>query len=456
MRTATILLALLGVLALLPSLADQRDPGRDRGPAGLEARVDAYLAPYVECHDFSGAVLIARGDTVLLRKGYGMASYELGVPNTADTKFQIASITKTFTAAAILLLQDKGRLRLDDHLDRFLPDFPRADKITLVHLLAHRSGVADPDYGALFHKRVTPDELIASFKDRPFLFEPGARSEYSNAGYVLLARVIEKASGRRYGDFLREEFFTPLGMADTGDFDRETVVPKRAAGYQPGPGPSGLQNALAPDPSSELGSGCLWSTADDLFKWARAVRSERLFKWTGLPWPYGWGRRDQYGHRYLEQSGLVPGFMSHLIVFRDEPVTVVCLANVQSGLFGRLEKDLTALAFGGKVDDAPPAPRVVAVSPRRLRGCVGLYQGPGFRFRIVEEDGHFYGKFDDGPGRTFLLPVGDDEWFMRASYARVRVRRDERGRAVGLAITWGGVGEPMKFTRVEPAGTRGG
>jgi hypothetical protein len=245
-------------------------------------------------------------------------------------------------------------------------------------------------------------------------------------------------------------------MADTGYFDPESIVPNRAAGYTPGPGPLGLENTPSPHPSTELGCGCLWSTANDLYRWARAVRSERVFKRTALKYPFGWGRRNQYGHRYIEQSGLIPGFMSHLIVFLDEPVTVVCLCNAQSGLFGRLEKDLTSIAFGGKADSARPRPRTAAVNLRRLRECLGLYQGPGFRFRIIEDDGHFYSKFDDGPGRTYLQPVADDEWFMRSFFARIRVTRDARGRASQLDITWGGVGEPMKFTRLEASGTRGG
>jgi CubicO group peptidase (beta-lactamase class C family) len=456
MRTASTLLALLGVLSAQPPMADKTSPGRGPGPAGLEARLDTYLAPYLKRHDFSGAVLIARGDTVLLRKGYGMASYELGVPNTPETKFRIASLTKTFTAAAVVMLQERGRLRFEDHLDKFLPKFPKADRITVLHLLTHRSGVAEPDGGAIFWRRLTPDELIDSFKNKPFLFEPGARDQYSNAGYILLARVIERVSGQHYGDFLHEQIFKPLGMADTGYFDRESIVPNRAAGYTPGPGPLGLENAPSPDPATELGCGCLCSTANDLYRWAQAVRSERLFKRTALKYPYGWGRRDQYGHRYIEQSGLIPGFMSHLIVFLDEPVTVVCLCNAQSGLFGRLEKDLTAIAFGDRPDPAPPAPRAAAVNMRRLRGCLGLYQGPGFRFRVVEYDGHFFGKFDDGPGRSFLVPVADDEWFMRSFFARIRVTRDDHGRASRLDITWGGVVEPMKFTRMEPPGTPGG
>jgi CubicO group peptidase (beta-lactamase class C family) len=267
---------------------------------------------------------------------------------------------------------------------------------------------------------------------------------------------VEKVSGQSYGDFLRERIFVPLGMADTGYFDQTSIVPNRACGYVPSPGPLGLENAPAQNPSSLLGSGCLCSTARDLQKWAQAVRSERLFKRTALKYPFGWGARNQYGHRYIEQSGIGTGFTSHLIVFLDEPVDVVCLSNIQSGFFSRQEKDLTAIAFGAVADKPVPAPKGAAISGRLLRSCVGLFQGPGdFRLRIVEDGGHLYAKFDDGPARAFLLPVSENELFMRTEFARIHLTRDDRGRASELSIAWGSGGQPMKFTRIAQA-TRGG
>jgi CubicO group peptidase (beta-lactamase class C family)/ketosteroid isomerase-like protein len=450
MERLQLLLPLLGVLGLLPPAGASEADERPSGSSGsLEARVDAYLAPYLARRDFSGAILIARGDKVLLRKAYGMASYELAVPNTPDTEFRIASLTKTFTAAAVVMLQEQGRLSFDDRLSKFLPDFPSGEKITVLHLLRHEGGVPDPDYAALYYKQVPLDELIDSFKHKPLQFEPGSRSEYSNAGYVILARIVEKVSGKSYSDFLRDHIFAPLGMADTGYFDQASIVRNRASGYAPAPGPLGLENVPAEDPSLDVGSGCLSSTVNDLYKWAQAVRSERFFKRTALKYPFGWGKREQYGHRYIEQSGLTPGFLSHLIVFLDEPVDVVCLGNVQSGLFGLLEKDLTAIAFGGAPDKPFPVPKEATIADRLLRGCVGLFQGPGdLRLRIVEHGGHLYGKFDEGPGRLYLLPVSEDELFMRAHFGRFRLTRDDRGQVIGLSVTWGAKGEQMKFTRV--------
>jgi CubicO group peptidase (beta-lactamase class C family) len=413
----------------------------------MEAKLDEYLAPYVARRDFSGAVLIARGDTVLVRKAYGMASYELRVTNSPETRFRIASLTKTFTAAAVIMLQERGRLSFDDPVSKFLPDYPRGDKIKIRHLLAHQGGVANPDYAAL-PRPLSLDQLIDHIKRKPLDFEPGTSDRYSSGGYVVLARIVEKASGQTYEDFLSAEIFAPLNMRDTGTLGEERLVLGRASGYVPGPEPDRLENASALNTALLVGSGCLASTVDDLFRWAKAVRSEQLYHRSRLKYPYGWGKRQQFGHRYDEQSGLVPGFISHLIVCLDQPVTIVCLGNIESGIFGRLEKDLIAIAFGEKHDPAPPEPEGMTVEPKLLAGCLGRYRGPDFTFRIVEDSGKFYGKFDEGPARAYLLPTGRDEFFMRSSFANIHVGRDPGGRATQLSILWGGAGQPMKLPRI--------
>lgn len=439
------LLFLVGMLALQTALAVASDPQADQ----RRARLDAYIAPYVERHDFSGVILIARGDDVLVRKAYGMADVGSSIANTSQTRFCLASITKTFTAAGIIILSERKLLGLDDPLSKFLPDYPNGGKIRIRHLLAHAAGVPDPETDALGGKALTPDELIGTLRGKPLEFEPGTRSRYSNGGYVLLARVIEKASGRSFAEFLKEAIFQPLGMKDTGVIDPGAPPAVQAHGYAPGPGPTGVMPAQPPNPSALFGSGCLCSTVDDLRRWAAAIRAERLFKRTKLPYLYGWGERKQYGHRYVEQSGRIPGFMTHLILFLDQPVDVVCLGNTESGLFGRLEKDLTALAFGGEPDKPPPAPERAAVDAKSLRGCVGRYQGPGFTIRLTEAAGELYSSFNDSPARAWLTPVAGGEFFMRAEYAPVRITRDPRGRAIELSILWGGAETPMAFRRID-------
>jgi CubicO group peptidase (beta-lactamase class C family) len=443
--------AILGVLILLTAnarfgLAASEKPMHSL--TDLATNVDRYLAPYIDRRDFSGVVLFARDGNVLYHKAYGLADCKAGVLNTVRTRFRIASLTKTFTAAAIVILAERKRLGLNDPLSKFLPGYPDGDKIRIHHLLSHAAGVPDPEPADFFDKPMTPDELIGTFKNKPLEFEPGTRGKYSNGGYVLLARVIEKASGRPYADFLNDNIFKPVGMADTGVTDLGQPPDVQAKGYAPAPGPLGLSPAPARHPSTLFGSGILSSTAGDLRLWAAAVRSERLFKRSALPYTFGWGERKKYGHRYLEQSGRIPGFMSHLIVLLDEPVDIVCLCNVDTGLFGRLEKDLIALAYGGQPDKPPAAPVAVAGDAKRLLDCAGRYQGPGFVLRLVEDGGQVYSKFDDGPARAWLTPLADGDFYMRAEYAPVRIIRDTKGRASELSIAWGGTDPPMKLTRI--------
>src|SRR6267378_5020585 len=184
-------------------LTASRARASDRVPS-LEAEVDAFVQPYMEGNNFSGSILIARQGKVLISKGYGMADYELSVPNTPQTRFHLASLTKSFTAAAIMILQEQGKLSVEDPLKKFVPDYPNGDKITIHHLLTHRSGIPNvnnfPEYGSKSLSRMSLDEIIRMFKDKPLEFEPGARYRYSNSNYNLLAFIIEKTSGKSYGD----------------------------------------------------------------------------------------------------------------------------------------------------------------------------------------------------------------------------------------------------------------
>src|SRR5262249_48879740 len=185
----------------------------------LEARVDAYLVPFVKGNNFLGVVLIAQGDLTLVNRAYGKASYELNVPNSPETRFHVASVSKLFTAASILLLEERGLLHVSDPISRFLLDFPSGQKITLRHLLTHSSGIANvnnlPEYAAASRAPQTPGSLIELFKSKPLRFEPGTKYEYSNSNYNLLAFVIEQASHQSYGEFLRENIFEPLGLKNT-------------------------------------------------------------------------------------------------------------------------------------------------------------------------------------------------------------------------------------------------
>jgi CubicO group peptidase (beta-lactamase class C family) len=433
------------------------DPLRpqDKAHSELEAKVDAYLAPYVANRDFSGVVLIARGDDVLMNKGYGMANYELGVRNTPDTKFRIASLTKTFTGAAIAMLKERGMLSFNDKLSKFVPDYPKGDKISVRQLLTHTAGIPNPDYGATFYTHLATGELVKSLAQKPLDFEPGTNEKYSNGGFLLLAYIVQKVSGQSYDGFLRSNIFKPLSMNDTGNFDPEPIVSNRSSGYLPAPGPDRIENAPIHDLSSSVGSGSLYSTANDLFRWARAVRSERLYKRRALPYPFGWGKRKHLGHDCLEQAGITPGFRSKFLVYLDEPVTVICLANIESGLFSRWDKDLPPIIFEGSSRVPSAFPDAIAADSHRLSECVGDYRSSsGLNLHVAERGGHLFSTFNDWPVRTYLMPTSENELFTRADYARIKLSRNPQKRVDEMAWSFDAGGDPLKFVRVERPSTK--
>src|ERR1035438_8296614 len=234
------------------------------------SRMDQVVQSHVADHTFMGSVLVARGNEVIFSKGYGSADLEWDVPNAPNTKFRLGSVTKQFTAASILLLEEHGKLSVSDPVKKYLPDAPAAwDKITLFHLLTHTSGIPNftgfPEYAKLETLATTPAELVVRFRDKPLDFQPGEKWNYSNSGYVLLSYLIEKVTGDTYEKFVRENIFTPLGMKDSGYDFSSAIIAHRASGYvYTG---FGFTNAPYVHMSVPQGAGALYSTTHDLLKW---------------------------------------------------------------------------------------------------------------------------------------------------------------------------------------------
>jgi CubicO group peptidase (beta-lactamase class C family) len=406
MLTADRTLAfLLAALAFSPTTAFSQGAAPPTR-ASVERTVDTYFAADVARRHFSGSVLIARGDSVLLRKAYGYANAEYQVPSAVNTRYLIASLTKTFTAASILMLRDQGRLRLDDKLSKLIPTFPRGDRIAIEHLLAHAAGVANPDYDALGARALTHDELITAIAERPPLFEPGSKSSYSNAGYNVLAAVVARLTGKDYAAALRELILDPLRLTSTGQSVESAVVPQLATAYLPGPPPTHLRLAPIATTPLNVGSGSLYSNVDDLYAWMRAVRAKRLFDVGSTQYPYGWGRRSRFGGTVLEQTGALNGWSSAAAVHLDSAIYVVALANINHPGFGQWPTDLMAIALGQSVT-APVAPSPVPAVPSTFARYEGLYSGRDFPARVLSLGGSLYFELDGGPTLAYLEPIGD-------------------------------------------------
>ena len=329
----------------------------------LVSKVDEYMSAAVRQGKFSGSVLIAREGRVLASKGYGMASLELGVPNTPRMKFRIGSLTKQFTAMAVMILQERGKLRVQDSVCRSVPECPPAwANVTIHHLLTHTSGIPEllsfPDFQQTMALPSPVARTVERFKTKPLEFKPGEKFKYSNSGYVLLGYIIERVTGQTYEAFLKENIFEPLKMFDTGNDRNDLIIENRAAGYVKRN--EAIFNAPYIDMSIPTGGGSLYSTVEDLFLWDRALDAEKLitrnsydamFKsYATADWgdgsAYGWFvGRDKLDHRYMGFLGGINGFAALIMRYPDRKVLLVILSNFSFAPVTDIEHQLAAIVF---------------------------------------------------------------------------------------------------------------
>ena len=281
-------LATLATLVATSAAAQQPPaPGPRLTEPQLVAALGSHLDSLAAAGRFSGVVVLVRGDTRVFERAYGMADREAGVRNGLDTRFNLGSINKAFTAIAIRQLAKAGKLALTDKLSQHLPDYANrgaAERVTIAQLLEHTSGIggnifAAPPGGSRNDLRRTAD-FLALFAHEPLQFEPGSQQQYSNAGYVVLGAVIERLSGMSYYDYVRANVFEPVGMTGTGSYAKDSLPPNTAIGYTrggPGAEAQGLlrrNTETLPGRGSSAGGG--YSTADDLLRFARAAREGRI------------------------------------------------------------------------------------------------------------------------------------------------------------------------------------
>jgi D-alanyl-D-alanine carboxypeptidase len=315
----------------------------------------------------------------------------LAYGSTPHTVFRLGSISKQFTATATLLLEEAGKLAVEDSITTCLPDYPtHGQTITIEHLLRHTSGIANytglPWFEANQRRDVSLDELIDVFKNEPLDFVPGTKWDYSNSGYILLGAIIEKVTGLSYEQFLQERIFGPLGMGHSGYDHTDRIVPGRAAGYQIGAG--GLENAAYLSMTLPHAAGALISSVEDLAIWNEALADGKVLRpetlaraWTSGTlnngdihgYGYGWMMFSYEGHRAVEHAGGIHGFVTDAIYFPGDRVYVAVLANLMAA---EAAPDRTALRIAGLVIGAPYSePPTVPLTPARCITLAGVYQG---------------------------------------------------------------------------------
>lgn len=437
---------LLGALVLAgaPALHAQA-----AAPAEVRA-LDSLFAAAYPADGPGAAVIVARGGEVLLRKGYGLASVELGVPASPEHVFRIGSITKQFTAVAILLLVEEGKLSLDDEVTRFFPGWPtHGHRITVEHLLTHTSGIRSytsiPAFGAMMRTALPLERLIASFRDEPMDFAPGTDFRYNNSGYVLLGAIVEQLSGQRYAEFLRTRIFEPLQMRDTRFDETDAVIPRRAAGHAIGAGRQ-VRNAGYLSMSLPHAAGSLVSTVEDQLRWQRAVAEGRLLSaatWRraltpfrladgrGSGYGYGWFLGTAAGEATVEHGGDINGFASEGLWIPSRDLHVVVLANAE-----RSYANPATLTVGaaervlGRTGAAP----AVALAPEALDAFVGVYAVSETERRGVRREGAVLVTVRGTSAPQELRPLGGDAFVYPSTRTRVTFVRDAAGRITGMRL----------------------
>jgi CubicO group peptidase (beta-lactamase class C family) len=417
----------------------------------LTPKFDEYLNALARQDRFIGSVLVARDGKVIFSKGYGLANVELDVPNTPETKFRLGSVTKQFTAASILLLQERGKLSVQDPICKYFDNCPAAwSEVTIHRLLSHTGGIPNftsfPDYLPKMMLPVTPQEMIARFKDKPLDFKPGEKWSYSNSGYFLLGYIIEKAAGESYESFLQKNVFDPLKMTSTGYDHHDTILKQRATGYSLVKGK--MVNSAYLDMTQPYSAGSLYSTVEDLFLWNEALYSGKLLSEKSRQammtpvkneYAYGLGVQTKSGRKMISHGGGINGFSTFIVRFADEKVTIVVLRNTDYGSPGpgQVSLDLAAIVFGEKYEIPAPALEV-KVDPKVYDAYVGRYElAPNFILTISKEGDRLMAQATGQP-QFELFPESETKFFLKEVDAKVTFVKDGTGTVTHLILHQGG------------------
>jgi CubicO group peptidase (beta-lactamase class C family) len=325
----------------------------------FENKIDEYLRTQMKAQQIPGVALaVVRDGKIVLARGYGFANVEHQVPVKPETIFQSGSTGKQFTATAVMMLVEEGKLSLDDKITRFFPDAPASwSAITVRHLLTHTSGMTDYPQDFDLRRDYTEDDLLQRIKAIPLAFQPGEKWSYSNLAYVTLGILIHKVSGKFYGDFLQERVFKPLDMTTARIISEADIIPNRAAGYRVANGQLKNQNWVSPSLNTTA-DGALYLTVYDMAKWDAALYTEKLLKrssleqmWTKVKlndgktvgYGFGWGLAEVRGHRIIEHGGAWQGFKAQISRYVDDKLTIILFANQTRANQTKLAHDIAAI-----------------------------------------------------------------------------------------------------------------
>lgn len=414
------------------------------------------VARYVAADLFAGTVLIAIGGEILFHQGFGLADHEARVAHGTQSKFRTGSLTKQFTAAAILQLKEQGRLALDDALAKHYPEAPEHWRdVRLFHLLTHTSGI--PSYTSLpsFFEREarqerTPEEIVALTRDAPLHFAPGSAFKYNNGGYVILGHVLERLTEMTYEAYLTQNILRPLGLDNTGYEKTDEILPFGARGYRLDNGRFAKAAFLAM--SLPHAAGSVYSTASDLFAWLQALKAakpigaasvELMMRDHGHGYGMGFGVQSQFARKHLVHAGGINGFSVVMSHYPEDDLTILALANIQAAPVQKLARDLAALYFGIEDD------REISLDPALLADYVGAYRlGEDRILRVTQDGARLYIEWE---GRKTLEAIALDDHSFKVEPAGWALSFESDGVALASSASLTQNGRLWSGPRIEDA-----
>lgn len=454
MKCSILALGATGLLLAGPALAAQSTCA----VPDYAKQAHDLIAPYLEAQSFSGSILVAKDGAPVLREGFGAADREWDIANTPDTKFRLGSITKQFTATAILQLAEQGKLSIDDPISKYYAEAPAAwSKVTIKHLLTHTSGI--PSYTGLpgfFEKSsrspLTPDEIIKLTRDLPLEFEPGAKFAYDNTGYIILGYVVEKASGEAYADYVEKHIFAPLGMKDSGYDVSTAVLRHRASGYKPTK--DGWKNADYLDMTLPYAAGSLYSTVDDLLIWDRALADgkiltpasrQAMFTDYGHQYGFGWQIDADAGHERVGHGGGINGFSTGISRYPKDGVVAIVLANYNGSPSNGMAENLAGLCAG-----TYQPPKTIALPAATLDRYAGAYVlSPTFTLTVSRQGDQLVSQgTNQGPVPFYASAPG--EFFARIVDAKISFTQSGDAPATALVLHQGGKDQTAPRVEAKP------
>ncbi len=387
-------------------------------------------------------------------KGFGFKNAVLNTRDDTNTQYQVGSVTKQFTSTIILKLAEQGRLSLNDKLSKYFPAYQYATKITIENLLSHTAGIwnytNDGDFMKTRVERpLSMDSMMLLIKDRPLDFEPGSKYSYSNSGYMLLGYIIEKVTGKKYEQVVRQTIFEPLGMSHSGFDFTHLQSPDKAIGYSQLSGQKG-DEAMIVDSSVSFAAGAIYSTTGDLYKWDQSLNTEKILQKSSLEdaftprknkYGLGWSIESIEGHRVMTHDGGIHGFLSSNSVIPSKGITVILLSNSNSSKIDRLKKDVLAILYN-KPYNLPERKMEVKLAENKLQQYVGEYQlAPAFTIKVSVVENELKAQATGQP-QFDLFASAPDKFFLKVVNAQMDFIRNEKGEVNKLILHQNGQDMP--------------